>query len=57
MVNYREGTHVPMNKIMDRMCDLIIYSIIAMIGFALLFMFIAVITGNIEVLNRGNCQW
>lgn len=45
------------SKLMNRMCDLIIYSIIAMIGFALLFMFIAVITGNIEVLNRGNCQW
>lgn len=45
------------SKLMNRMCDLIIYSIIAMIGFALLFMFIAVITGNIEVLHRGDCQW
>lgn len=45
------------SKLMNRVCDLIIFTIIAMFGVALLFMFIAVITGNIEILARGNCQW
>lgn len=45
------------NKLMNRMCDFIIFAILLMFSVALLFMFIAFITGDIATLQQGNCQW
>lgn len=44
------------NKLMNCMCDFIIFAILLMFSVALLFMFIAFFTGDIDTFQRGNCQ-